>query len=100
MSILVQGREGGRENCCNLSWYVDWSIGWCRELNVLSKGSPLHSAQALAHPRWEDYNFERLPEDKGKGRFYWLGDGHTLADRDANGDSGFIRFPISSLSLT
>ncbi|KAF9469634.1 FAD/NAD-binding domain-containing protein [Collybia nuda] len=53
---------------------------------ALYPGSPLHCERALAHPRWEDYNFERLPEDKGQNRFYWLGDGHTVADRDDNSD--------------
>lgn len=47
MSILVQGREGGRENCCNLSWYVDWSIDWCRELTCFPKARPF-----MPHRHW------------------------------------------------
>ncbi|RDB29291.1 putative sterigmatocystin biosynthesis monooxygenase stcW [Hypsizygus marmoreus] len=50
-------------------------------------GSPLHAARALAHPRWEDYNYE--PLDKVKNRFYWLGDGHAVADRDDAGDKAW-----------
>jgi len=50
-------------------------------------GSPLHCARALEHPRWEDYVFE--PLDNVKNRFYWLGDGHTVADREKDGDKAW-----------
>lgn len=56
-------------------------------LTVL-QGSPLHCARALAHPRWEDYVFE--PLDDVKNRFYWLGDGHTVADRENDSDSKHV----------
>jgi hypothetical protein len=42
----------------------------------------------LEHPRWEDYVFE--PLDNVKNRFYWLGDGHTVADREKDGDSKHV----------
>lgn len=40
-------------------------------------GSSVHFIQALAHPRWEDYNF-RL-DAKSKNRFSWLGNGLVRA---------------------
>ena len=40
---------------------------------------------ALAHPRWEDYNYEFL--DGVKNRLYWLGSGDTVADIDPEADS-------------
>ena len=61
---------------------------------MLLAGSSLHAVRALTHPRWEDYNFE--PLDKIKNRFYWLGDGSTVADRDENGDSEFVYVEIGS----
>ena len=68
---------------------------------IALQGSPLHCARALAHPRWEDYIFE--PLDNVKNRFYWLGDGHTTADRDNNADSkhilGFKSFSVVTNTL-
>lgn len=55
---------------------------------TVPQGSPLHCARALAHPRWEDYVFE--PLDNVRNRFYWLGDGHTMADSDGDGDSKHV----------
>ncbi|KAF5374223.1 hypothetical protein D9758_004660 [Tetrapyrgos nigripes] len=55
-------------------------------------GSPLHAVYALAHPRWEDYNYE--PLDPGvKNRFYWLGDGSTMADTIPGVDSSWYLDP-------
>jgi hypothetical protein len=63
---------------------------------TVPQGSPLHCARALEHPRWEDYIFE--PLDNVKNRFYWLGDGHTVADRAKDGDSKHVFFISDSLS--
>jgi len=49
-------------------------------------GSSLLFIHALTHPRWEDFNYE--PLDAGvKNRFYWLGDGSTMADNLPEVDS-------------
>lgn len=45
----------------------------------------MHAAKVLEHPRWEDFNYETLGNTQN--RFYWLGDGNTIADRDPKGDS-------------
>jgi len=45
----------------------------------------MHALKALAHPRWEDYNYEYLHE--GNNRLHWLGDGQTVADKDPDADS-------------
>ncbi|KAG5641634.1 hypothetical protein DXG03_004557 [Asterophora parasitica] len=54
-------------------------------VSALWPGSALHAARALAHPRWEDFEYEQL-DDPVKNRFYWLGDGQTVDDKDPNGD--------------
>ncbi|KAI0750573.1 FAD/NAD(P)-binding domain-containing protein [Irpex lacteus] len=47
-------------------------------------GSNLHAINALEHPRWEDYEYERI--DKTTNRLYWLGDGQTMNEKNATGD--------------
>ncbi|KAH9852549.1 FAD/NAD-P-binding domain-containing protein [Lenzites betulinus] len=47
-------------------------------------GSPLHAVKASMHPRWEDYNFERL--DPVENRLHWLGDGYTYSEKTLTGD--------------
>ena len=47
-------------------------------------GSGLHMMRTLAHPRWEDFNFE--PLDDVHNRFHWLGDGRTYNEKTASGD--------------
>ncbi|VDB82950.1 unnamed protein product [Peniophora sp. CBMAI 1063] len=69
------------DNCSN--WYrspVDGTI------TGIWPGSCLHLARALSHPRWEDYDYEGLAEDHTENRFYWLGDGLTLAEKTLTGD--------------
>jgi len=44
----------------------------------------LHAMRALAHPRWEDFEYERL--DKVRNRFYWLGDGQTVFEKTMEGN--------------
>lgn len=51
----------------------------------LVSGSPLHAARALEYPRWEDFNYEQL--GNVHSRFYWLGNGSTVADTDPKADS-------------
>lgn len=48
-------------------------------------GSTLHALKSLAHPRWEDYNYEAA--DPFQNRFYWLGDGQTHNEKTLTGDS-------------
>lgn len=73
---------------------ISWLVLFCsRVLLRNSLGSPLHCARALTHPRWEDYVFE--PLDGIKNRFHWLGDGHTVADREEDGDSKQPSSPAS-----
>ncbi|KAF8831859.1 hypothetical protein HHX47_DHR1000936 [Lentinula edodes] len=47
-------------------------------------GSCLHCIKALEHPRWEDYDYE--PLDPDNNRFFWLGNGNTLADKIPGSD--------------
>ena len=45
----------------------------------------MDAARALEYPRWKDFNYEQL--DNVQNQFYWLEDGHTVADRDPKADS-------------
>jgi len=52
-------------------------------------GSCLHALQSMKDPRWEDFDYEQLDEDKKKGirnRFYYLGNGWTENERLEQGD--------------
>lgn len=70
----------------------------CGTALILLAGSSLHAVRALTYPRWEDYNFE--PLDGIKNRFYWLGDGSTVADQDENGDSEFVSVESGRHAMT
>lgn len=56
-----------------------------RNHDIIVSGSPIHAARALEYPRWEDFKYEQL--DSVHNRFYWLGNGTTLADTDPKADS-------------
>ncbi|KAI0315332.1 FAD/NAD-binding domain-containing protein [Amylostereum chailletii] len=47
-------------------------------------GTNLHAVRALAHPRWEDYNY--TPLDQSGNALYWLGDGRTYNEKTLKGD--------------
>jgi len=51
---------------------------------ALYPGSTLHALKAFENPRWEDFNYERL--DNQKNRFHWLGNGWTVNERDNIGN--------------
>lgn len=52
--------------------------------SLVNSGSTLHAVRALEHPRWEDYNYERL--DNVSNRMHWLGDGQTYNEKTGTGD--------------
>ena len=52
--------------------------------SVVVSGSGLHAMRAVSHPRWEDFEYERL--DKVGNRFYWLGDGQTVFEKTMEGN--------------
>lgn len=66
------------DNCTSWYKYNGKVIG-------LWPGSSLHAMKTLAHPRWEDYTYEK---DKGSGQLEWVGNGWTLADLE-RGDLGY-----------
>ena len=47
-------------------------------------GSNLHAMRALKHPRWEDYTYRN--EEGSSNSLYFLGDGMTANEKEANGD--------------
>lgn len=56
-------------------------------------GSCLHAVRVMAHPRWEDYNYEYLDEAEGN-RLYWFGDGSTYNEKYMVGDRTSIWFYV------
>lgn len=69
------------------------SLGRTRESDEYRQpGSSLHALRALKHPRWEDFNYERL--DSTKNRLNWLGNGMTLNEQTMTGDREFILYDI------
>ncbi|KAJ3998171.1 hypothetical protein F5050DRAFT_1567772, partial [Lentinula boryana] len=54
-------------------------------------GSSLHCVKALEHTRWEDYDYELL--DSQNNRFFWLGDGNTMADKVPGSDRAWYLDP-------
>lgn len=65
----------GRYNAADTGWnhFIHRDLGSC-----------LHCIKALEHPRWEDYDYEYLDPDNN--RFFWLGNGNTLADKIPGSD--------------
>ncbi|KAI0741361.1 FAD/NAD-P-binding domain-containing protein [Daedaleopsis nitida] len=47
-------------------------------------GSALAMVKAITHPRWEDFDYERV--DDTTNRFYWFGDGQTYNEKTLTGD--------------
>lgn len=61
------------------SWY---KLGQAGEATIRSiwPGSGLHAYMALREPRWEDYNWERMPESAHS--MSWLGNGDVVPHLD------------------
>ncbi|ETW86440.1 hypothetical protein HETIRDRAFT_58532 [Heterobasidion irregulare TC 32-1] len=77
-----------------LTVYVDQCHSWYKNpdgtITGLWPGSCLHAVRALASPRWEDFNYESLPGDRTRNRFYWLGDGYTHNEKTMTGDPWYL----------
>ncbi|KIX06719.1 uncharacterized protein Z518_04695 [Rhinocladiella mackenziei CBS 650.93] len=52
-------------------------------------GSGVHSRKALLNPRWEDFDYELMPEIEGN-RLGWLGNGMTVAQRDGTWATDYL----------
>ncbi|KAF2494389.1 cyclohexanone monooxygenase [Lophium mytilinum] len=48
---------------------------------TLWSGSCIHATVAFENPRWEDFNYDLMPEIVGN-EYSWLGNGHTLAQHE------------------
>ncbi|KAF2728569.1 FAD/NAD(P)-binding domain-containing protein [Polyplosphaeria fusca] len=73
------------------SWYKNSAQGGKGEVVGLWPGSTLHCLEAMASPRWEDYEYTYVHEYDGEGNaveggranlLSWLGDGSTVAMRE------------------
>jgi hypothetical protein len=79
-------------------WSPYGLVRWRRNTRIVvvdsnfDSGSNIHCMRALRHPRWEDFNYERL--DKTGNRLYWLGDGMSYHEKTFTGDSTFIPVPL------
>ena len=85
--------KGGKEDGRVVALWPGSIQFFCPLLSITdccpSEGSPIHAARALAHPRWEDFNYEFV--DGAVNRFYWFGDGNSVADVNEHADSKLIR---------
>lgn len=60
--------------------HVDECTSWYKvngKITGLWPGSSLHARKTLQHPRWEDYEYEVVPEEN---MLEWLGNGWTVED--------------------
>ncbi|RFU34831.1 Flavin-containing monooxygenase, partial [Scytalidium lignicola] len=70
--------------------HVDNCTSWYKvngKIIGLWPGSSLHAKNTLEHPRWEDYEYENLPDHDP---LEWLGNGWTIADRDRSDLSFYL----------
>ncbi|KAG4410692.1 hypothetical protein IFR04_016175 [Cadophora malorum] len=80
-----------KEDC--RAWYKSEAAG--NRVTALWPGSTLHQAKVLKNPRWEDFQYEYLSNNK----VAWLGDGWTVDEKLEGGnrswhlDSENIDFP-------
>ncbi|KUJ13710.1 putative monooxygenase [Mollisia scopiformis] len=72
------------------SWYKAGETN--HKVVGLWPGSSLHARKTLEHPRWEDfqYGYENDDEKGEDGKLSWLGDGWTVADREAGDTSWYL----------
>lgn len=81
------------------SWYRKNGQGVTSEhVTGLWPGSTLHCIEALRSPRWEDYDYEHLPEENGAevNLMAWLGNGWAvkqLAEKPSDTDLAFYLTP-------
>lgn len=71
---------------CNSFFKGDKDEG---RITVIWPGSAVHYLAALDNPRWEDFNYELLPEARAN-RFAWLGSGLTRAQLGSGKVSAFL----------
>lgn len=48
----------------------------------------MHHFRTLRHPRWEDFNYERV--DNSSNRFFWFGNGMTDGENSTDKDRTLI----------
>ncbi|KAI0272691.1 hypothetical protein BC834DRAFT_949171 [Gloeopeniophorella convolvens] len=53
-------------------------------ITALWPGSGQHGMRALSHPRWEDFEYERV--GRVRNRLHWFGDGETESEKRMSGD--------------
>jgi hypothetical protein len=72
------------------SWYKAGETNY--RIVGLWPGSSLHARKSLENPRWEDFEFENENEngEGEEGILGWLGDGWTVADREAGDTSYYL----------
>lgn len=66
VSALWPGKSLSTSHCCR-----------CSQVLTLQPGSSLHAMKALAHPRWEDFEYE-FENDNPAG---WMGNGWTVNEQ-------------------
>lgn len=77
--------------------FMDECKSWYRKGNKVTglwPGSTLHCIEALRSPRWEDYDYEYLPEESGHeiNQMGWLGNGWSINQLEEH-DMGWYLLP-------
>ncbi|KAI6846811.1 FAD/NAD(P)-binding domain-containing protein [Hortaea werneckii] len=81
------------------SWYRKDGQGRSGDfVTGLWPGSTLHCIEALRSPRWEDFDYEYIPEENGSevNQMAWLGNGwavNQLKEQPSHADLGFYLMP-------
>ncbi|KAI7404745.1 hypothetical protein KC328_g1834 [Hortaea werneckii] len=81
------------------SWYRKDGQGRSGDfVTGLWPGSTLHCIEALRSPRWEDFDYEYIPEEDGSevNQMAWLGNGwavNQLKEQPSHADLGFYLMP-------
>ncbi|KAK6073648.1 flavin-binding monooxygenase [Seiridium cupressi] len=58
-------------------------------ITAMWPGSLVHALKVYDNPRWEDFEFEKLPETQENG-FSWLGNGLTVSQMEGTETTGYL----------
>ncbi|KIX06760.1 uncharacterized protein Z518_04736 [Rhinocladiella mackenziei CBS 650.93] len=68
------------------SWYKGGTTDG--RVSALWPGSSLHAMQALAYPRWEDFEYEFVNDNPGA----WIGNGWTVNEREKKVNVDYLNY--------
>lgn len=74
------------EDCA--SWFKSGGRADGR-ITAMWPGSLVHALKVYENPRWEDFEYEKLPEAAGNG-FAWLGNGLTVGQMEGTQTTDYL----------